>query len=349
MLAGWLALLKSVLRVFRGILRHPRAGFRQLWWGRDYELCYRRRWGFCLEVGMPAPPYCDVHVALRGLRGRCLSALAVPAVQRRRRQPQLIISLASYALRIHRVHIALETLMTQSLKPDRIVLWLPEELRELPRSLRRLQRRGLDIRHVPDTGPYKKLIPALHTWPDALLVTADDDLIYPSTWLETLYRAWQREPDAIHCHNAKRIRLCAPDRVCAYGTWSDGRPLPAPVGDEPAEGGTAAALADDHCGPDFDLLPLNGAGTLFAPGFLHPEVANEDSFRALAPTADDLWFRAMSLRLRKKVRCLYRPALELQLVPDTQENALWHDNWSKNTGIADRLFEKYQLFDVLRS
>ena len=41
-------------------------------------------------------------------------------------EPELIVSLTTYSKRIYQVHLVIETLMEQTLKPNRIVLWLDE-------------------------------------------------------------------------------------------------------------------------------------------------------------------------------------------------------------------------------
>ncbi len=51
--------------------------------------------------------------------------------------------------------------------------------------------KGLTIDWCEDIKSYKKLIPTLKKYPDAIIVTADDDLIYDNKWLEQLYNAAQ--------------------------------------------------------------------------------------------------------------------------------------------------------------
>ena len=78
--------------------------------------------------------------------------------------PEIIISLTTYSLRIHNVYIALESLLNQTIKPNRIILWLAEEEfneANLPISVLRLKERGVEIRFCEDYKSYKKLIPTL--------------------------------------------------------------------------------------------------------------------------------------------------------------------------------------------
>ena len=44
-----------------------------------------------------------------------------------RRTPQYIVSLTSFPARINTAHLAINTLLQQTFKPDRIILWLASE------------------------------------------------------------------------------------------------------------------------------------------------------------------------------------------------------------------------------
>ena len=43
------------------------------------------------------------------------------------REKQLIVTLTSFPERINEVHLCINTLLNQTLKPDKIILWLAEE------------------------------------------------------------------------------------------------------------------------------------------------------------------------------------------------------------------------------
>ena len=114
---------------------------------------------------------------------------------------QLVVSLTSYPERLAVVHLTVESILRQELKPTAIVLWLSEDEiapSDVPANLRRQQERGLDIRFVPGNyRSYKKLIYAAQHYPDAVIVTADDDVCYPKHWLRDLWAASQESPEKI--------------------------------------------------------------------------------------------------------------------------------------------------------
>lgn len=102
---------------------------------------------------------------------------------------QIIVSLTSSGQRIHNAYLAIESIMQQTLKPNKIILWLAEEEfshNQLPESLKILESRGLEIRFCEDQKTYNKLIPTLKLHPDDIIITIDDNVIYPIDLLDRL-------------------------------------------------------------------------------------------------------------------------------------------------------------------
>lgn len=188
---------------------------------------------------------------------------------------ELIASLTTYGTRLHTVYLPIASLMRQSLRPDRIILWLEEGLRDspLPASLELLKRRGLEVEYCPDLKSYKKLIPAMRAHPDAVIVTFDDDMIYDFGLIDRLVSSYRSRPDCVHTARMRRIVMTPDGKIAPYTRWP---------------------LVDDDT-----ISPLNlatgGAGTLYPPHLFGPEMCDESLFLSLAPTADDLWFKAMEL------------------------------------------------------
>ena len=104
---------------------------------------------------------------------------------------QIIVSLTTHGKRIYDVHATIESIMQGSVRPNRIILWISEDYRNtiLPLTLQKQQKRGLEIEYCKDIRSYTKLIYALKKYPDASIVTIDDDIIYPHDLLEHLVNA----------------------------------------------------------------------------------------------------------------------------------------------------------------
>ena len=193
-----------------------------------------------------------------------------------RRDTPVVVTLTSYGVRLRSVHLTIESLLSQRSKPDRIILWQSQNLDELPESLRRLLLRGLEIRQVPDLGPVTKILYALRDHAESLLVTADDDLIYPRNWLGALLDTHRHHPDVIVCHRAHLMAWHSPGRLDTYSNWAYGAP--------------------GVRGPSLMLFPTGVSGVLYPPGSLHADVLDVDLNQLICRKNDDIWLKAMSLR-----------------------------------------------------
>lgn len=73
---------------------------------------------------------------------------------------EIIVSLTSHGRRIFDVSVAIESIMQGTVKPNRIVLWLSEQMRgkSLPVVLQRQMARGLEVAFCKDIGSHTKLI-----------------------------------------------------------------------------------------------------------------------------------------------------------------------------------------------
>ena len=89
---------------------------------------------------------------------------------------ELIVSLSTFGRRIHGVALTIESLMEQTVRPNRIILNLDSEFGKpgrIPGSLKLLEKRGLEIRFFRDCGPYMKLLPTLRDFPEATVITVE--------------------------------------------------------------------------------------------------------------------------------------------------------------------------------
>ena len=89
---------------------------------------------------------------------------------------QVIVSLTSHGNRIMDSFLAIESIMQGTMKPNRIILWLPNDKEAHSCFLENQQNRGLEIRYVKDLGPQTKLIHALKEFPEDIVITIDDDM-----------------------------------------------------------------------------------------------------------------------------------------------------------------------------
>lgn len=243
---------------------------------------------------------------------------------------ELIVSLTTFPARIHMVHYAIRSLLRQSLKPNRVVLWLGEDKfpgkeEALPKDLLDLRAFGLEIRWCRDAGPVTKLVYSLQTWPEAVIVTADDDSHYPRHWLRTLYHSYLGNPKCIHTGVVHQIRFDASGYPESFGNWSQWHPSKVPL------------FRNTHTG---------FSGSVYPPHCLHPDVADVEKFAKLSPTADDFWFWAMAVRAGTKINLVQenRRLLQDHQNPRVRKTPrLWQQN-SKGGGNTRCFFQLLQAY-----
>jgi hypothetical protein len=209
---------------------------------------------------------------LNDARASCRLALVAWRWARRRRAPvrdDVVVTLTSYGGRFRTLHWTLKCLLTQSVAPRAVVLWVGHDDRnKIPPAVEALRIEGLEIRATADIGSYTKIIPSLLAFPQAAIVTADDDIFYPRDWLKSLLAAWQGDRGVVVVHRAHEMRLLADGSLAPYNSW---RP------------DVAAARREAL------LFPTGVAGILYPPGVLHALTVSADLFLSLCPSADDVW------------------------------------------------------------
>ncbi|MBQ8620796.1 MAG: hypothetical protein IJ422_00600 [Oscillospiraceae bacterium] len=196
------------------------------------------------------------------------------------RKEKVTVSLTSFPARIEKAYYAVKSLMLQSYKADRIVLWLAESQfaeKKLPERFRDLTERGLEIRWCEDLRSHKKYYYSLRQQKaDELVVTYDDDIIYEEDSLEKLVRKHEQHPDCIICNRGHEIVFDDRGKPAPYKKWTIH---------------SAAGVNE----PTRWVVPSTGNGCLYPFGCM-PEVAFRwDLIRENALTADDLWMRFCSL------------------------------------------------------
>lgn len=253
----------------------------------------------------------------------------------------LIVSLTTLPHRLNLVHYAIESILSQTIRPGRICLWLTEKIdlrKAMTPELKALQSRGLEIRQVEDVGPHTKLIFALKEFPDKSIVTVDDDIVYPINMLQYLWDQHHRFPKAIICNWARELAFDSNGIV--KGVRS-GKLLTPPILESEIEQERAFQAS-----PNMLALPYGTSGVLYPPGSLHENVFNVSLFKKLCPKEDDIWFKAMGL-LNKTPVVVTNLGINPRhhCITGTQSEALRHHNHygSNNVEQMRNVFEYFKL------
>ncbi len=232
----------------------------------------------------------------------------VSAPRPHRLNAQLIVSLTSYPARYPTLAMTLKSLLDQTVAADRTILWIAhDDFATLPEAVIKLVAAGLDIRRCDDLRSYKKLIPALDAYPDAYIVTADDDVYYAPAWLEGLVTAAAGGGRNVVAGRVHLMRCDARGLAVPYATWE---------------------LATSHRTPpsaDTRLFPTGVGGILYPPGTFTADVFDRALFERLCPAGDDIWFFWMARRNGMGQIPAARP-FHLIDWPSSQESALYLEN-----------------------
>ena len=196
----------------------------------------------------------------------------------------LIISLTSFPVRLNFIEHTLFSLIKQTIRPERIILWLSEEEfpnkeNDIPENIKRYFLFDLEIKFVKENyKSYKKLTYAIQQYPENIIVTADDDVYYKSEWLSLLYNTYILFPLDIIAYKARKISF-KKRKIVPYLKWKT----------------NASGASHLNFG-------IGYGGILYPPHSLHKDICDSSLFLKLCPSTDDIWFYVMELLAKRKVR-----------------------------------------------
>lgn len=236
-------------------------------------------------------------------------------------KPSLIVSFTSYPARIRVVSQVLESLYAQSMKPDRILLWLAEEQfpnheSDLPKELIDDAAAGkFELRWCDDLGSHKKYFYSMQEFPDDIIITVDDDNIYHPDLLKVLYESYLRYPKAVSAMIVSLILFDENNNPRPITEWLyDFRQL--------------------HV-PSMQLFATGAAGILYPPGCLDKRAFDKTTIRNILSigntfTSDDGWLKANQALVGTPV-VLASDRIMKRVIPNTQEESL-HVLHNKSSG-----------------
>lgn len=244
---------------------------------------------------------------------------------------RFIVSLTSFPPRFDALLIALESLLNQNNRPDKIVLWLSKEELEngiVPPFLSRVKKRGVEICLVEENfRSYKKLIYAVDKYPDDIIITCDDDQIYPPDFLCGLIKVYSENPRAVSAYRCYQMRKQSENELLEYKHWK---------------------LEPSKC-CSLNLFPTGVGGVLYPPNSLYSDLVNHDVFMRLAPDADDVWFKAMTLMMDIPVQCVGKDLRNRITIKGSQHVALSKSNvgQERNDEQLKAVFDYYDLYKLI--
>ncbi|GAA0798477.1 glycosyl transferase [Faecalicatena orotica] len=196
-----------------------------------------------------------------------------------KRTETIVISLTTYSARLPYVDLCIKSLLRQSLKPDKIILYLGEDvlLENIPNNLRELKKNGLTIiGNCENLRSHKKYFWALQQYKNSCVITVDDDAIYDRNLVKDLYFKHKKFPSAIVARTVKKIENDKDGNLKSYRKWK--------------------FIRDKNFdSPRMDLVAVGVGGVLYPPDILPPNTFNSQIIRDKAFKADDIWLKFAEL------------------------------------------------------
>lgn len=248
----------------------------------------------------------------------------------KKRDTKIIASLTTFPARIDSVYKTISTLLTQTQKPDEVILWLAESQfpeRKLPENLTNLEQYGLTINWCEDIRSYKKLIPTLKKYPNDIVITFDDDIYYMPDTIESLYNSYLKYPKDIHSHRCGLVYV---------------------KNKQIKDVSMRKLYFKDFNNASFDIRLIGYGGVLYPPHSLYKDVLDEKFIREV-PTHDDIWFWAMALLNMTKIRSVKGYTESVNYVENTQDVGLCKINKGTSQGgsVEDAIAKMVKMYPEL--
>lgn len=230
--------------------------------------------------------------------------------QNNNRKEKIVVSLTTYNKRTKTVYKTIESIFNQTTKPDKIILWLDKDefnINNIPKTLKKQIKQGLEIDFYHNIKSYKKIVPTLKKHPNDIIITTDDDILYPKDFIEKLYNAYLLDNTKIYCNYSFKF-------------------------------------LNKYYRPTTNIKELQylftyigtGAGALFPPKILPNEIFDEELFTKIAPIHDDIFISTLCMKYGIKIKNVnsdymkYIKLLQKRTVFDTQSIGLVKQNYKQH-------------------
>lgn len=187
----------------------------------------------------------------------------------------VIVSITTFPKRIDKLWLVIYSILNQSIQPKKIVITLSKlqfsSEKNLPHNLLKLIANGsIDLIWADDDlRSHKKYYYVMQKYPNDIIVTADDDIIYERNMLKYLWNFHLKYPKSIIANNA-----CFKTNGI-YKEWKN--------------------LNYKFYPPSYKVMPIGCGGVLYPPNSLMKDVFDKDIIKRCCPLADDIWLNAMSI------------------------------------------------------
>ena len=236
----------------------------------------------------------------------------LPIKKAKKKNEDIIISLTSYPPRYKTLFLVIRSLLHQKIRASKIVLYLyKDEVEELPKRLLKLKKHNFEIKLVDENlGPHKKFFYALQEYSDKVVITVDDDIIYPKTLVSDLYSSYKKNSNCIIANRVHFITKDNANKISSYNNWK--------------------REYKKEIRPSHSLIAIGCGGVLYPPNIFPKEVFDIVAIKKYCLNADDIWLKFMELK--NNIKVLYSGSKNHSplCIRNTQKTGLFHVNAELN-------------------
>lgn len=236
----------------------------------------------------------------------------------------IIVSFTTIDSRINYIKPMVDSILSQTVQPDRLEVYLSDHPSlfiggidqgippdKVPQFLRDYEKqRKLTLKYTDNIGPARKLIPCLQeNWgTNNIIITVDDDVIYPSHTIENLVTAYKQHGCVITMRGKQPTFNKYNVIEANYLRW---HPL-------------------KHQYKDLHAFITGAGGVLYKTSFFSEKVLNIKMLLETCPLADDIWFHFCRTENRTPAFIFGLYANSLPEIDMPNKKSLWQINVGHN-------------------
>lgn len=235
-----------------------------------------------------------------------------------------IICLASYEKRINTIHLCLESLFNQTVKPKKIILYLDDSVKNLPKEINQFCRKGLIIIRVSSIlKSHNKYYYSFKKYSKYVIITVDDDCIYEKDLCYHLMNSYKKYPNCVSASRVHYIMFDKENEIMPYQNW--------------------IFECNKISSPSMKLFATGVGGVLYPPKLMPKETFNVKNIIALSLGADDIWLKFMQIINHIPVVWSGQNPQHPIPIEGTKEVGLYITNKIKNDQYIQKLANYYNI------
>jgi hypothetical protein len=236
-------------------------------------------------------------------------------------------SMTTYPARFSSALTAIESINNQTKRPKALVINISEEdwrlaERDFIRQAKFKFKGWVIVEPCINLKPANKIIPTAQKYNDEIIITFDDDVIYPKDRVEKLLEKHREYPENPVAFRTRKVTFDR-KKTMPYGSWH---------------------LSHVLDGPSKFNFPTSVSGSLYPKNFFPDSFFDAEKYIKLSYDNDDIW---TYFHVLLKGSAFVRAGNEIVPpgVPGSQNSALWKSNVSRggNDKIIERLEKEYGL------